>query len=156
MSTVGQFGYPLSNKGDIVQTLNRDLGLLIARVALGVVFLAHGWQKVFEYGLDGVTQSFTQMGVPAPQLSAYFAAFAELGAGAFLIAGLATPIVAAILALDMAGAFFTVHAGNGIFVAENGYELVLVLGAGAAALALLGAGRFSADAAVLAAAKRRK
>jgi putative oxidoreductase len=139
-----------------VQTLNRDAGLLIARIALGVVFVAHGWQKVFDYGLDGVAQSFTQMGVPAPELSAYFAAFAELGAGALLIVGLATPLAAAILAIDMAGAFLTVHAGNGIFVAENGYELVLVLGSTALALALLGAGRFSADAAVLAAAKRRK
>lgn len=139
-----------------METLNRDLGLLIARVALGVVFFAHGWQKLFQYGLDGVTQSFTQMGVPAPALSAYFAAFAELGAGALLIAGLATPIAAAVLALDMAGAFFTVHMGNGIFVSENGYELVLVLGAGAAAIALLGAGRFSADTVVLSAVNRRK
>ena len=86
------------------------------------------------------------MGVPAPGLSAYFATLVELVGGAALIIGLLTPVVAILLILDMLGAFFIVHAGSGVFVTDGGYELVLALGVGLLLLAVLGAGRFSADA----------
>ena len=83
---------------------------------------------------------------PAPGLSAYFATFVELVGGAALIIGLLTPVVAVLLILDMLGAFFIVHAGSGVFVADGGYELVLALGVGLLLVAVYGAGRFSADA----------
>ena len=63
-----------------------------------------------------------------------------------LIIGLLTPVVAIVLILDMLGAFFIVHAGSGVFVADGGYELVLALGIGLLLVAVFGAGRFSADA----------
>lgn len=123
----------------------RDVVLLVTRIAVGGVFLAHGWQKLTEWGLDGTAASFDQMGVPLPTASAWFAAFVELAGGAALIAGLAVPVVGVLLALDMLGAFLLVHAGNGVFVGGNGYELVLTLGAAALLFAALGAGRFSLD-----------
>lgn len=124
----------------------RDLVLLVARVGLGVVFFAHGWQKVRTNGLDRTAAAFDQMGVPAPRLSAYYAAVVELVGGAALVLGALTAVAGVLLALDMAGAFLFVHVSNGVFVAEGGWELVVVLGLFALTLAVVGAGRLSADA----------
>lgn len=104
--------------------------LTIARVILGIVFFAHGWQKVFTNGLGATTRGFEGMGVPAPALSAWFAAFAELLGGALLIVGLAVPLVAIVLIIDMLGAIFTVHIDKGFFASGGGIELPLVLIAG--------------------------
>ncbi|HEY5853998.1 MAG TPA: DoxX family protein [Aldersonia sp.] len=124
----------------------RSLALLIARVGLGVIFVAHGWQKFDTNGLDATKAGFAGMGVPAPELAAYFSTFVELVGGAALILGLLTPVVAFLLFLDMLGAFFIVHVDKGVFAADGGYELVVALGVGALLLAVFGAGRFSADA----------
>ncbi|MDR6417618.1 DoxX family protein [Pseudarthrobacter sulfonivorans] len=118
----------------------------VLRFALGVVFFAHGWQKIFEYTIPGTQAAFAQMGVPAAQLVAPAIGFLELFGGAAIILGVLVRPVAALLALDMLGALFLVHAPAGLFADKGGYELVLVLAAGAAALALAGAGRFSIDA----------
>ncbi|GAA4238521.1 DoxX family protein [Actinomadura meridiana] len=133
-----------------------DVGLLIGRVALGVVFVAHGWQKFNDMGHDGVTKMFEGMDVPAASLSAYYSTWVELIGGIALLAGVVTPIVGVLLALDMAGAFWFVHKSNGVFVTENGYELVLALGGAALLLALAGAGRFSVDGVLLARPKPRE
>ncbi|WUH99636.1 DoxX family protein [Spirillospora sp. NBC_00431] len=122
-----------------------DIGLLVGRVALGVVFVAHGWQKLNDLGHGAVTKMFEGMDVPMASLSAYYSTWVEFVAGLALIAGAAVPVAGLLLVIDMAGAFWFVHKGNGIFVAENGYELVLILGAAALAFALAGAGRFSVD-----------
>lgn len=124
---------------------SRDLVLLIARVGLGVVFIAHGWQKFRTNGLDGTAAGFEQMGVPAPTLSAYYAAAVELIGGAALVLGVLTTVAGVLLALDMAGASLFVHMSNGVFVADGGWELVVVLGLFSLALAAIGAGRFSVD-----------
>ncbi|MEV6288604.1 DoxX family protein [Kribbella sp. NPDC051770] len=126
-------------------THTRDLALLIARVGAGVVFVAHGWQKFRTNGLDATARGFEQMGVPAPSLSAYYAAGAELLAGTALILGLLTSVAGLLLVLDMAGAFLFVHMSNGVFVAEGGWELVVVLGLLALTLAAVGPGRYSLD-----------
>jgi putative oxidoreductase len=117
----------------------------VTRVAVGAVFLAHGWQKLFTNGIDGTAAFFDQAGVPAATASAWFAALVELAGGAALIAGLAVPAAGVLLLVDMIGAFAFVHAGSGLFVDGGGYEFVLVLGAAALALAAVGAGRFSVD-----------
>ncbi|MFD4248360.1 DoxX family protein [Amycolatopsis thermoflava] len=123
----------------------RDLAVLVARVAVGLIFVAHGWQKFTEWGLAGTSAAFGQMGVPLPSVSAWFAALVELAGGAALVAGLAVPVAGLLLALDMVGAFVLVHAGNGVFVSGNGFELVLTLAAAALILAAVGGGRFSLD-----------
>lgn len=130
-------------------TTNRSsIARAILRLASGVVFLAHGWQKIFEYTIPGTQAAFAQMGVPAAELVAPAIAFLELLGGAAIILGVLVRPVAALLALNMLGALFLVHAPAGIFVEKGGYELVLVLAAGAAALAIAGAGRYSIDALV--------
>ena len=115
------------------------------RIVLGFVFAAHGWQKFNEWTIAGTQASFAKMGVPAAEIAAPAVAVLELAGGIALIAGILTRVVAALLALDMLGALFLVHAPAGVFAANGGYELVLLLAAGAFALALTGAGRASVD-----------
>jgi putative oxidoreductase len=117
----------------------------VLRVIAGFLFAAHGWQKFNEFTIAGTQASFAKMGVPAAELAAPVVATLELVGGIALILGVLTRIFAALLALDMLGALFLVHAPAGIFAATGGYELVLLLAAGALAIALTGAGKVSAD-----------
>ena len=117
----------------------RDALLLVARVLIGIVLIAHGWQKFATYGIGGVTASFAQMGVPLPAVAAVFAAVVELAGGAALLLGAATVIAGALVVLDMLGAFLLVHIGNGVFVTDNGFELVGAIAA--TALVLVGSAR---------------
>lgn len=123
----------------------KDLALLVARIALGVVFIAHGAQKLFTFGIAGTADAFAGMGVPAPQASALFAAIVELLGGTALVLGAGVLVAGLLLVLDMLGAFVLVHAPNGLFIDNGGFELVAALGAGALVLAATGAGRFSVD-----------
>jgi len=129
-------------------SLVRDLAQLVARIGLGYVFFAHGWQKLHDNGLAGTTAAFRKMGIPAPEASAYYSTFVELIGGAALILGLLTGLVGLLLFADMLGAFAIVHVHNGVFVGSGGYELVAALGVGALLLAVIGAGRISVDGAI--------
>lgn len=122
-----------------------DVALLVARVALGVILLAHGLQKLNEYTLAGTAASFGEMGVPAPALAAWFVTAVEILGGAALILGLLTPIAGALNMVTLLGALVLVHAENGVFVQNNGFELVLALFAGLVVIVLLGAGKLSID-----------
>lgn len=121
----------------------KDVAALIGRIGIGIVFVAHGWQKWTEYGLAGTAGSFEKMGVPLPSVSAAFAATVELAGGLALIAGLALPIAGVLLAANMLGAWVLVHLPNGL-IGEGGAELVIVLGAAALALGFNG-GAYSLD-----------
>ena len=123
----------------------KDLALLIARAALGVVLIAHGAQKFFTFGIAGTIDSFAAMGIPLPQAAAVFAAVVELVGGAALILGAATPVVGLLVVLNMLGALALVHLGNGVFVDQGGFELVAALGAGALILAASGPGAWRID-----------
>ena len=123
----------------------RDAALLLARVLTGAVFVAHGWQKLVTNGVDGTAAFFSTAGVPLPTLSAWAATLVELVGGAALVLGAAVPVVGALLAVDMLGAFLFVHAGRGVFVDAGGWELVGALGAVSLTLAAVGAGRVSVD-----------
>ena len=74
-----------------------NIGLLILRVIVGIVFVAHGAQKVFVWGIDGVTAGFAGMGVPAPAVVATLVAFGELLGGIALIAGVLTRLATGVL-----------------------------------------------------------
>jgi putative oxidoreductase len=122
-----------------------DFGLLVLRLAVGFSFFMHGQQKVFGMGIAGVTQGFTQMGVPLPGVTGPFISFLELIGGIALIAGVFTRVFGFLLACDMAGAILMVHMKNG-YLAQNGMELVFLLGMMGLTLALSGAGPYSIDA----------
>lgn len=126
-----------------------SLGLLVLRIVVGVIFAAHGAQKVFEYTIPGTIGSFEGMGIPFPEIAAPLVAFVELIGGILLALGLFTRPVGVILAVDMIVALFAVHLPAGLWVGEGGYEFVAVLGAATLALAFSGAGRFSLDGAFL-------
>ena len=123
----------------------RDIALLVALVVLGVVFFAHGFQKVFTYGFAGVTANFTKMGVPLAPVSAAYASVVELVGGALLILGVGTTVVAILVALDMLGASLTTGSYTAVLVSQHGFELEGVILTGALLLMVTGAGRFSID-----------
>lgn len=123
----------------------RNVLILLARVGLGAIFLAHGWQKFVTNGIGATQQGFASMGAPAPELSAVVTATIEFAGGIGLIIGLATPVWAALLFATMVGAFLIAHTGHGLFVAKGGFELVLALGASMLLLLATGPGRLSLD-----------
>ncbi len=122
-----------------------DAALATLRVAIGGIFAAHGAQKLFVYGLDGVTGAFGGMGIPMPGLVGPLTGVVEFAAGIALVAGLMTRLAGFGLAVIMLGAISFVHIRAG-FWAPNGIEFPLALLAGAAVLALSGGGRYSLDA----------
>ena len=124
-----------------------SVGIAIVRVITGVIMLAHGAQKLFQFGMAGVTQSFTQMGVPLPTIVAPLVAVLEFAGGIALIVGLLTRLVSLGLAIDMLGAIFIVHLSQGFFL-PNGYEFALTMFATTTALVIAGAGAFSIDQAI--------
>ncbi|MGL4305743.1 MAG: DoxX family protein [Mycobacteriaceae bacterium] len=127
-------------------TFPRDIAVLIARLGIGVIFIAHGWQKFFTNGIEATRAGFKAMEAPVPDLSAVVAATIELGGGIALVVGVLTPIAGILLALNMLGAFFIAHTGNGLFVTDGGYEYVLALGVASLLIAAVGPGKLSVDA----------
>jgi putative oxidoreductase len=119
-------------------------GLLVLRLIVGVTFVLHGLDKLGD--LSGAEQLFASLGVPAPDLTTPFVAVTETVGGVLLMAGLATPVVGAALAIDMLVALLTARLGHGFFASDGGFELELLLGGACLAIGLAGAGRFSLDA----------
>lgn len=119
-------------------------GLTVLRVMIGIVFLVHGYTKVFVWGLGGTAQGFEQMGIPLAGIAGPMVGLLELLGGAALVLGLATRWISIPLAATMLVATLTVHAPNG-FSAPNGAEFTLTLFAALVALAFAGGGKLSVD-----------
>ncbi|MDA1359996.1 DoxX family protein [Glycomyces luteolus] len=124
----------------------QPIGLLIGRVVLGVVFIAHGWQKFNVNGMEATAQGFEGLGIPAPTLSAYFTVGAEILGGSLLIVGALLPLAGLWLASVMLGAMYFVHPLSGAFFSqEGGYEYVLLLAALSIAIGFSGGGALAVD-----------
>ena len=122
---------------------------LALRLPVGMIFVAHGAQKLFGwwggYGLAGTGQWMESIGLAPGVLMALLAGSAEFFGGLALIAGLLVRPAAASLAVAMLVAIFAVHLDKGLFVANNGYEFALALLSVSVALVFSGAGRGSLD-----------
>lgn len=124
-------------------------GITVLRIIAGITFAAHGSQKLFGwfggYGLAGVAQWMESIGLAPGYLMALMAGSAEFFGGVALIIGLLVRPAAAVLAVTMLVAIFTVHLANGFFMSNNGYEFALALLAISIALVFEGAGKLSVD-----------
>ncbi|MFZ3281967.1 DoxX family protein [Pseudomonas sp.] len=127
-------------------------GLTLLRIAVGVIFAAHGSQKLFGlfggYGLAGTAQYMDSLGLHPGYLMATLAGGTEFFAGLALIIGLLVRPAALGLTFLSLVAIFTVHISNGLFMANNGYEFALALLGGSLAVLIEGAGKLSVDRAI--------
>lgn len=128
---------------------NGSLAPLALRIPAGIIFMAHGAQKLFGwfggYGLEGTGQWLASIGLEPGYLMALAAGSAEFFGGLALLVGLLTRPAALVLAVTMLVAIFSVHIANGLFMSNNGYEFALSLLAITVSLAISGAGRASLD-----------
>ncbi len=126
--------------------LSISSALFLLRIALGIIFIAHGGQKVFGwfggYGLEGTAGFMATLGVP--KFLAYLASFTEFFGGLAVLSGLLTRPAALGLAITMIVAIFKVHLGAGFF-APNGFEYPLSLLAIAVTIFIAGPGKYSID-----------
>jgi len=126
-----------------------DLALLVLRVVVGLLFAGHGAPKLFGVlgggGLEGTAGMFDSIGLRPGALHARAAGTAEFAGGLLIALGLFTPFAAAALIAVMTAAVITVHAPNGIWNSNQGYEYNLVLASAVFALAGIGAGSWSLD-----------
>jgi|SRR5690348_6531410 putative oxidoreductase len=129
-----------------------DLGLLVLRVVLGLIFAAHGSQKLFGwfggYGLAGTGGFMETLGFRPGKAFATAASLAEFVGGLLLALGFLGPVGPALMISVMVVAMMTVHRKNKFFVTTNGIEHPLVFTTIAVGLALTGPGRYSLDAAL--------
>ncbi|ASS66641.1 MULTISPECIES: DoxX family protein [unclassified Paenibacillus] len=127
-----------------------DTGILILRVVAGLLFAAHGTQKLFGwfggYGIKGTAGWLESLGAKPGVLMAVLAGLSELLGGLLLALGLWVWIAAALIIIPMLVAIAKVHGANGIWATSNGYEYNLILIAIALAVAFTGAGAYSIDA----------
>ena len=124
--------------------LNRlqPLGLLVLRLALGVIMVAHGWQKIADH-MHGITGMMHQLGLPP--FMAYLVVAAEFGGGILVLVGFLTRLAAFAIFIDMLVAILKVHLPHGLFASNGGLEFPLACAAIAFALIFSGAGPIAID-----------
>ena len=143
--------FPIGDRAAATTGLAPSTGLLLMRLMIGAVGVYHGAQKLFGVfggtGMDGFAGFVGTLGLPLPTANAWVAALSEFAGGILIAAGLLTRPMAALFAVTMLVAAFVVHPGA--FGAQHGgMEYPLTLGIFSLAIMLMGAGRFSADAAL--------
>ena len=127
------------------QETARSFAMLVLRLVLGSIMIAHGWPKVF-HGMQHHVQFVHSLGMPA--WLGYASAWAELGGGILVLVGLATRLAGLLILINMLVAVFKVHLPNGLVnrgAGKSGYEYPLALAAMALTLALLGSGPVALD-----------
>lgn len=127
-------------------------GLTVMRILIGIIFVAHGGQKLFGlfggYGLAGTAQYMESLGLTPGYVMASLAGGAEFFGGVALIIGLlARPAAVALIFMTLV-AIFSVHIHNGLFMANNGFEFAMALLGALIAILIEGPGRLSLDRAI--------
>ncbi len=124
-----------------------DLGILVLRLALGIMFVAHGLQMAFGLfggsGVKGFSQMLSGLGFAPAMLWAYIASYTVLLGGLLVIVGVQTRLAAALLLIFILTAGISVHLGKGFFLSNGGYEYTFIIAAICLALILLGPGKFN-------------
>lgn len=124
-------------------------GIAVLRIIVGIIFMAHGSQKLFGmfggYGLEGTGQYMASLGLNPGYLMALLSGSAEFFGGLALFLGLLARPAAVVLIVMLVVAILSVHIHNGLFMANNGFEYGLVLLGVAVAVLIEGAGRLSVD-----------
>jgi len=119
-------------------------GIALVRIVVGIVFLAHGSQKLFGFGFQGVAGFFAHAGIPMPAISAVVVTLVEFLGGLALVLGVGTRVAALLLAANMLGAIVFVHAKGGFFL-PTGFEYALTMLAANIGLFLAGPGALAVD-----------
>ena len=125
-----------------------NLALLVLRMGLGAVMLAHGINHIFGGGkIAGTGRWFASLGMRPGIVHAWLASLTEIGSGTLLVVGLLTPFGGAAIVGVMLVALITNHRGNGFFIFRpgEGWEYVMTLTLAGVAIATLGAGQWSLD-----------
>ena len=126
-----------------------DLVLFVLRIVVGLFFAGHGAQKLFGafggHGLAGTAGFFDSIGMKPGRRNAIIAGAAELVGGVLLVLGLLTPLAAVLIIAVMTTAILTVHAKNGPWVTDSGWEYNAVLIAVAFTLVGASPGEWSLD-----------
>jgi putative oxidoreductase len=137
----------MDTNGLELQTLG--VGLLIARLVVGLVMAAHGAQKLFGwfggYGLNKTGEFFVHLGFTPGRTFAALASLTEITGGLLVALGFLGPVGPALIISVMIVAAFTVHWEHGLFAADNGIEVPLLYSAAAIGFALIGFGPYSLD-----------
>ncbi len=119
-------------------------GIALVRAIVGIVFLVHGGQKLFVFGIHNVAGMMGSLGIPLPGAAAAVVTFVEFLGGAALLLGLFTRAAALLLAIDMLVAVLKVHLKGGFFL-PMGFEYALTLLVVNIALLIAGSGAFAID-----------
>ncbi|GAA3026928.1 DoxX family protein [Gordonia defluvii] len=127
-------------------TSARTATQLLLRITLGVVFVAHGWEKLHIKGVDKTAMMFDKhLHIPFPAAAAHFATWAELLGGLALIVGVLLPYVGVLLAATMIGAGYYGHHDKGFWIQQNGWEFNLVLAVAVLAVGFAAPGAAAVD-----------
>jgi putative oxidoreductase len=119
-------------------------GMLPLRIVVGLVFLMHGAQKLFVFGLDGTADIMGKLGLPLPLMCAALVIVVELLGGLAILLGVFARLAGALLAFEMVVAIIVARMHGGFF-APYGYEFELTLLGACLTFALNGPGRMSLD-----------
>jgi putative oxidoreductase len=126
----------------------KELAPLVVRIVLGIIFVAHGSQKLFGAfggpGVAGMAMFMKQLGANPPILWAWIVTLVEFFGGLGVLFGLLTRWAALGLAVNMVVAIVLVHAKNGFF-SPHGFEYPLALIALSLALLFWGPGKISIE-----------
>ena len=124
-----------------------DVGILILRITLGVIFLAHGLQKLLGAfsgpGIKGTASMLSGIGFTPPEIWAWVLASAETVGGLFLILGILPKTCAFVIAIIVIIAIVRIHGPKGFFITKGGFEYQLLMLSACIYIMITGGGKYS-------------